>query len=181
MANLLPHHEMHVLRFLAGCLLRLAIKHFRGPVRNRCTNPGVRRMSFQKAEGLSQKDHVPMHSSDAIVLVVEDEILIRMDVVDQLTGFGYGVIEASSGCEALEALSSGARVRIVFTDIEMPGNVDGIMLAREIARTRPEIGIIVTSGKTSLGVNALPEGSRFYPKPYLPASVHAAIQEMLAS
>lgn len=121
-----------------------------------------------------------MHSSDAVILVVEDEILIRMDVVDQLTGLGYSVIEASTGREALEALTTGDGVCILFTDVDMPGDLDGIMLAHEVSRTRPEIGIIVTSGKTALGEDALPEGSRFYSKPYVPATVHAAIQEMLA-
>lgn len=121
-----------------------------------------------------------MHSSDAVILVVEDEILIRMDVVDQLTSLGHSVIEASTGREALEALSKGVGVRILFTDVDMPGDLDGLMLAHEVSRTRPEIGIIITSGKTALGEDALPEGSRFYPKPYAPATVHAAIQEMLA-
>ncbi|EDL48790.1 response regulator [Erythrobacter sp. SD-21] len=120
-----------------------------------------------------------MHSSDAVILVVEDEILIRMDVVDQLTGLGYSVIEASTGCEALETLTTGDGVCILFTNVDMRGDLDGIMLAHEVCRTRPEIGIIVTSGKTALGEDALPEGSRFYSKPYMRATVHAAIQEML--
>lgn len=121
-----------------------------------------------------------MQSSDAVILVVEDEILIRMDVVDQLTGLGYSVIEATTGREALDSLATADCVRILFTDVDMPGDLDGIMLAQEVSRTRPEIGIIVTSGKTALGENALPDGSRFYAKPYEPATVHAAIQEMLA-
>jgi CheY-like chemotaxis protein len=120
-----------------------------------------------------------MHCANAVVLVVEDEILIRMDVVDQLTALGYIIIEASSGREALEALTNADAVHILFTDIDMPGDPDGVMLAHEVSQTRPEIGIIVTSGKTALGEDRLPVGSRFFPKPYVPATVHVAIQEIL--
>lgn len=120
-----------------------------------------------------------MQLASAVILMVEDEVLIRMDVVDQLSAYGYKLIEASTGREALEALANADAVDILFTDVDMPGDLDGLMLAREVALTRPEIGIIVTSGKALLGENTLPEGSRFYPKPYMPATVHAAIQEML--
>lgn len=121
-----------------------------------------------------------MHSANAIVLVVEDEILIRMDIADQLDALGYCIIEASNGREALEALTETDPVHILFTDVDMPGDLDGLMLAHEVSRTRPEIGIIITSGNAAPGEGVMPVGSRFYAKPYLPASVHAAIQEMLA-
>ena len=121
-----------------------------------------------------------MQTAQIVVLVVEDEILIRMDVVDQLGALGYSLIEASSGREALQALASTGPVHILLTDVDMPGDPDGLMLAREVSETRPEIGIIVTSGKTSLRQDSLPQGSRFYPKPYMPAAFHLAIQELLA-
>ena len=121
-----------------------------------------------------------MHIAEAVILVVEDEVLIRMDVVDQLGALGHSLIEASPAHEALEALSKDGSIDILFTDVDMPGDLDGVMLAREVSETRPEIGIIVTSGKPLFGKAPLPEGSRFYPKPYVPGKVHAAIQEMLA-
>ena len=120
-----------------------------------------------------------MQFANAVVLVVEDEILIRMDVVDQLSAFGYSLIEASSAREALEALDNADTVDILFTDVDMPGDFDGLLLAHKVAETRPEIGIIVTSGKTLLDEAKLPDGCRFYPKPYVPATVNAAIQAML--
>ena len=138
-------------------------------------------MSFHKAEGLSEKDIVPMQNPDTVILVVEDEILIRMDAVDQLGALGYRMIEAANGQEALNALSDGSAINILFTDLHMPGDLDGVMLAREVSQRRPEIGIIVTSGRASLSTDSLPEGSRFYTKPYASATVHTAIQEMLAS
>ncbi|MFW2448642.1 MAG: response regulator [Qipengyuania pacifica] len=138
-------------------------------------------MSFHKAEGLSEKDIVSMQNPNTVILVVEDEVLIRMDVVDQLGALGYRLIEAANGQEAFDALSDGGVINILFTDVHMPGDLDGVMLAREVSRRRPEIGIIVTSGSASLSADSLPEGSRFYPKPYASATVHSAIQEMLAS
>ena len=138
-------------------------------------------MSFHKAEGLSEKDIVSMQNPNTVILVVEDEVLIRMDVVDQLGALGYRLIEAANGQEALDALSDGSAINILFTDVHMPGDLDGVMLAREVSQRRPEIGIIVTSGSASLSADSLPEGSRFYPKPYVSATVHTAIQEMLAS
>ena len=138
-------------------------------------------MSFHKAEGLSEKDIVPMQNPNTVILVVEDEVLIRMDVVDHLGALGYRLIEAANGQEALDALSDGGVINILFTDVHMPGDLDGVMLAREVSRRRPEIGIIVTSGRASLSADSLPEGSRFYPKPYASTTVHTAIQEMLAS
>ena len=112
-------------------------------------------MSFHKAEGLSEKDIVSMQNPNTVILVVEDEVLIRMDVVDQLGALGYRLIEAANGQEALDALSDGGVINILFTDVHMPGDLDGVMLAREVSQRRPEIGIIVTSGRASLSADSL--------------------------
>ena len=122
-----------------------------------------------------------MQSFSAVILVVEDEILIRMDVVDQLEAQGYTLLEAESGKQALEIIVREDRVDIVFTDVDMPGDIDGLALANEVGARWPAIGIIVTSGKTMASERKLPSGCRFYPKPYQSAAVHAAIMEMLAS
>jgi len=121
-----------------------------------------------------------MSSAPAVVLVVEDEILIRMDIVDQLGEVGFAVLEAGSGQEALAVIEREDQVDIVFTDIDMPGSVNGIDLARAVDARSPAIGIIVTSGQAIIRVDDLPAGSLFYPKPYRPAKVHQAIQELLA-
>lgn len=121
-----------------------------------------------------------MQSPSAIILVVEDEILIRMDVVDQLEDQGYTLLEADSGRQALETIAREERIDIVFTDVNMPGDIDGLMLAMEVNARWPAIGIIVTSGKAVPNERSLPDGCRFYPKPYQPQAVHAAILQMLA-
>lgn len=120
-----------------------------------------------------------MHLSNAVILVVEDEVLIRMDVVDQLSAQGYIALEASSGRQALNALADAEKIDVLFTDIDMPGDIDGVMLANQVSKTWPKVGIIVTSGKASPKEGSLPEGSRFCTKPYSPATVHAAIREIL--
>jgi len=81
-----------------------------------------------------------------VILVVEDEVLIRLDVSDFLRGEGFDVIEAASADEAIAVMASGAPVSLVFTDVQMPGSVDGFGLARWIRRHRPGVPVIVTSG-----------------------------------
>ena len=121
-----------------------------------------------------------MERSPAVILVVEDEPLIRMDVVDQLEARGYRLLEANSGKQALETIAGADRVDIVFTDVDMPGDVDGLMLASEVDARWPAIGIIVTSGKALAVERPLPNKCRFFPKPYRSDVVHAAIVQILA-
>ena len=122
-----------------------------------------------------------MQLQSAVILVVEDEILIRMDVVDQLEAQGYTLLEAETGQQALETVAREDCVDIVFTDVDMPGGIDGLRLASEIDARWPSIGIIVTSGKAVPAEQCLPQGSRFFPKPYRPEAVHTAIVQMLAT
>lgn len=120
-----------------------------------------------------------MQTSNTVILVVEDEALIRMDVVNQLNEQGYAILEAETGREALEEIANADIVNLLFTDIDMPGDLDGVRLAHEVSRSWPEMGIIVTSGMAPPGMGILPKGSRFFSKPYSPELVHAAIREML--
>lgn len=121
-----------------------------------------------------------MPTPQTVILVVEDEILIRMDVADYLTAQGYIVLEAATGREALAAIEGAERVNLVFTDVDMPGDLDGLMLAHEVERKWPAIAIIVTSGKNPLGMSELPANSRFYTKPYMLETLQTAIKDMLA-
>jgi DNA-binding response OmpR family regulator len=83
------------------------------------------------------------------VLVVEDEVLIRLATADALRGCGYRVIEAGSGDEAVALLDKAdIRVDVVFTDVSMPGTLSGFGLAQWVRRERPEVRVIVTSGVT---------------------------------
>ncbi len=79
------------------------------------------------------------------VLMVEDEVLIRMSVADYLRDCGYRVVEAGDAAEALEVLAAGD-VDLVFTDVDMPGDMDGLALARWVRANRPGLPVIVASG-----------------------------------
>ena len=106
------------------------------------------------------------HLLKPAVLVVEDEAMVRMFAVDVLQDEGYEVIEAASAAQALKELERRPDIAIVFTDINMPGDMDGIGLAREIQRTRPGVHVILTSGKHVPHADQLPAKSPFVTKPY---------------
>ena len=102
-----------------------------------------------------------------VVLVVEDEFLIRMVAVEALLDAGFVVLEAAHAGDALALLQSRATdIHALFTDVQMPGDMDGVMLAHETSRCWPWIGLLITSGHTHLVQTALPAGSRSLPKPY---------------
>jgi CheY-like chemotaxis protein len=101
-----------------------------------------------------------------VVLVVEDEPLVRALAVDALEDEGFEVIEASTGDSALAVLKARPDVDVVLTDVDMPGTVDGFQLAR-IARTMfPHVMVIVVSGGVRPGFSGLAPDARFVPKPY---------------
>ena len=81
------------------------------------------------------------------VLVVEDEPLLRLVNVDMLSDAGFEVLEAGDADEALRLLEETADIRVVFTDVDMPGRIDGFALAARIGARWPEIGVVVTSGR----------------------------------
>lgn len=116
----------------------------------------------------------------AMVLVVEDEAFIREDVIDVLERDGFRVLRASNVQEALAVLDQRGGIDAVFTDIQMPGSLDGLDLARYLAEWRPEIAVLVTSGRSYTAPENLPAPSRFIPKPYMPATVVRILREMIA-
>ena len=101
------------------------------------------------------------------VLVVEDDALIRMDTIDALADAGFSVHEAKTADEAIELLERHKEIRFLFTDVEMPGSMDGLKLAHYVRGRWPPVKIIVTSGRMSLGDDDMPTGSFFFDKPYL--------------
>jgi CheY-like chemotaxis protein len=115
-----------------------------------------------------------------LILVVEDEALIRMGAVQMLEEAGFAVIEAWNAHDAMEVLEKRTDVRAVFTDVNMPGTWDGMRLARMIRDRWPPIHLIVTSGIVSPGTDDLPSGGRFIRKPYDPAHVIAILRELLS-
>jgi DNA-binding NtrC family response regulator len=121
-------------------------------------------------------------AAPATVLVVEDELLIRMDIADYLRERGYHVVEAGSGDEAVVALKADIGIAVVFTDVSMPGSLDGLGLARWVHRERPGLGVILTSGVARIApeVQDLLTNGPLMAKPYDHGEVEARIRTALA-
>lgn len=100
------------------------------------------------------------------VLVVEDEPLIRAVGLDALEEAGYEVIEAKDADEAVRILEMLGEVHVLFTDIRMPGSMDGLALARLVHERWPAMKILVTSGDTLPKTGQIPDDGHFLPKPY---------------
>jgi CheY-like chemotaxis protein len=105
------------------------------------------------------------HRSHAIVLVVEDEPLQRMDLVDLVEAAGYEALEAWDAESAVAILETRPDIRVVFTDVDMPGSMDGLKLAAAVRRRWPPIEIIVTTAGLTPDPGTLPARSLFLPKP----------------
>ena len=116
-----------------------------------------------------------------VVLVVEDEPLQRMMAVDLVLDAGFDVVEAWSADEAVSILENRTDIRIVFTDVDMPGSMDGLKLAAAIRDRWPPIELIVTSGHVRMKDVVLPTGSVFFPKPYDTEKVTAQLNLMAAN
>jgi CheY-like chemotaxis protein len=117
-------------------------------------------------------------SKRPVVLIVEDEFLLRIDAVDMIAAAGFEVVEAGNADEAIEVLESRRDITVVFTDIQMPGSMDGLKLARAVRGRWPPIKIIATSGHANVGETDLPEGGRFLPKPYSSTDVAGVLREL---
>jgi CheY-like chemotaxis protein len=102
-------------------------------------------------------------------MVVDDDALERMGASDMFTHAGYRVVEAGSAAEALRLFETNADVRLLFTDVSMPGSMSGSDLAHQVAERWPSVGIIVASGRPR--PHMLPLSMLFHDKPYEPAAV----------
>ena len=90
----------------------------------------------------------PDDQHEPTILVVEDEAAIRLMIAEALRSQGFGVVEAGTADEALELLERGTRVNLVFTDVMMPGKLDGLSLVSRLRVTRPEVKVVVGSGSS---------------------------------
>lgn len=117
-----------------------------------------------------------MAYSKVVVLVVEDEPLLRMGIVDYLEEQGFTVLEAGNADEAIAILSNDTTIQILFTDIDMPGEMDGMRLSSAVRDRWPPIKIVITSGHKSPPSSELPAGAQFFAKPYNPDSVAATLR-----
>lgn len=122
-----------------------------------------------------------MSLSHAVVLVVEDSPLILMSALDLVTAAGFEAVGAQNSDEAISILEARTDIRLVFTDIEMPGTMDGVKLARYIRDRWPPIHLIVASGRSILEESQLPAGSRFFAKPYDENLIVEEMTRMLAA
>jgi CheY-like chemotaxis protein len=113
-----------------------------------------------------------------LILIVEDEFFVRMMGADLLEQAGFDVLQACNAGEALRVLETHPEVRAVFSDIDMPGSLDGLGLARYICERWPRIGIVLTSGHR-IRVEMIPDESRFLPKPYDGATLVRHIEEIM--
>ena len=117
--------------------------------------------------------------SRPVVLVVEDELVVRMNAVVIIEESGFEPIAARNADEAINALETRGDIWAVFTDVQMPGQMDGLELARVIRDRWPPVELLVTSGKRNVIQSELPNGARFLPKPYLPSQIETTLRELL--
>lgn len=110
------------------------------------------------------------------VLVVEDDFLSRLHASNLVEDAGYIAIEAANADQAIAILESRKDIRIVFTDIDMPGSMDGLKLARAIRDRWPPIELILTSGHVDLEQDEIPERGQFFAKPYRDQEIITTLQ-----
>jgi two-component system, response regulator PdtaR len=115
-----------------------------------------------------------------VILLVEDEPLVRMTTVDELEEAGFHVLEAANADVALKVLEARSdEVQVLFTDVDMPGSMDGLALAEQVFARWPHIRLLISSGYARPGPNELPDHGRFIPKPYHPETIVRQIHDMI--
>ena len=115
----------------------------------------------------------------AVVLVVEDEMLLRMRAVDMVEDAGYTSVEAVDADKAVAILEARSDVALMLTDIQRPGSMDGLKLAHTVHRRWPPIKIILVSGQLQLANIEIPLDSRFFGKPLEAAEMIAQMRNMI--
>jgi CheY-like chemotaxis protein len=115
-----------------------------------------------------------------VVLLVEDEPLVRLTQVDILKESEFWVVEAQDADEAFELLKSRPEIDAILTDVDMPGSMDGFEFARLVRQGWPEVAVLVISGKTGPGPGDLPPNATFLHKPIMPDDLIAALQDVMA-
>jgi CheY-like chemotaxis protein len=129
--------------------------------------------------GLLGSDH-----GDETILVVEDDALVRNYVMTQITRFGYHALAASNAAEALAIIDGGERIDLLFSDVIMPGGMNGRQLANEALKRRPGLKVLYTSGYTENAIvhhGRLDAGVLLLPKPYLSSDLARMIRAALAA
>jgi CheY-like chemotaxis protein len=126
-----------------------------------------------------QDDTTSSILTQPVVLLVDDEVLVRLTGVEILREAEFWVLEAQDADEAFEVLRSRADVAAVLTDVNMPGSTDGFEFARLVRQGWPEVGVLVISGQADPGLGDLLSHTTFLCKPVRPAALIQALQEVL--
>ena len=117
-------------------------------------------------------------TTPVVILVVEDELLVRLNASEALRDDGFEVVEAETGSQALELIDGGLQLDVLFTDVNMPGAPDGVELAEVVCARLPGTRVIVASGRP-VPRRALPCDGRFLPKPYRLAEVSELVTTLM--
>lgn len=131
------------------------------------------------AIGETPEQDAAIEASSIIVLLVEDEVLIRMDLADVLRDAGCTVYEAGTADAAIELLQSPMRIDLVVTDVRMPGKVNGIGLAEYVRQNRPGIKVVVMSGDYHPRQEDQHLFERFFLKPFSPQMLIKAMEALM--
>ncbi len=113
------------------------------------------------------------------ILIVEDEAIIRFELADFFVDANYTVFEASDANEAIAILERENSVRIVLTDIQLPGSMDGLRLAHHVRDRYPPTVLLITSGGALVPSDAMPLNSLFVSKPFDPSAILEKIESMM--
>lgn len=114
------------------------------------------------------------------VLIVEDEVLLRMNMIDAFVDEGFDVFDAANATDALEILTRHDKIDALFTDVDMPGGINGLQLVAVVKERWPQMQIIVTSGHHNVEADRLPGDTKFEIKPYDPSAVIKTFRELLS-
>ena len=112
------------------------------------------------------------------ILIVEDELLIRLDAIEMIEAAVFDTLEAANADDAIAILGARPDIHVLFTDIHMPGSMDGLKLAHFVRDRWPPVKIIATSAHARVEGYELPNGGRFLPKPYSALEVAAHLKEL---
>ncbi len=122
----------------------------------------------------------PMPVHGPVLLVVEDDVLVRMTLVDALGDDGFHVLEAEDATQALDLVCTRPDIVAMLTDINLPGGFDGFTLARAVRAVRPALPVLYASGRYSgMEAGKSVEGGRFLAKPFTPSLAAMALRDLM--
>lgn len=114
------------------------------------------------------------------ILVVEDEALLRFSIADTLEDAGYAVLEASTVLEAVGKLGQYEDIDVVLTDVDIPGALNGLDLARMVVECAPHIAVMVSSARRACDLADLPSAAHYLPKPFTPVGLLSSVGRILS-